>query len=165
MFRRMGWGLILVIALSACQRSDKSNGNYLQNWDAASVKQMITDYVQTTNKNDPKGMINFWAEDSDLVNAWGQLAVNREDIAKTFKENRTGKLKNAQIKESIEYVRFITPDVVLVDIDRETSGMVDDQGMPVEPFVTHGIYVLVKKQGEWKIAAFRSYFIQQMKNL
>jgi uncharacterized protein (TIGR02246 family) len=149
--------LVLIIGfLTACQERQKNADDKTEQ---NMIKEFFTNYTNAANKNDTDTMISSWAEESDLINHLGQIAVNREDVKKLIENNRKGILKNAQFLDSIEYIRLISPDVALVDVDREIKGAIDEQGRNLDPIVSHGLYVLIKKNGRWQIAAFRGYIL------
>lgn len=125
--------------------------------ETAAIRQRLDEYVAAYNKHDVKGVASFWAKDGDYLNALGQLAMTNSELEKIYTENFSGKLKNAQIKVTVEFLRFITPDIALIDIEIITSGVKNEQGQDLKPYVTHAFCVLSKTDGKWFINAYRSY--------
>lgn len=148
------WALMLsLIILGACQESSKPEQKEEE------IKKILREYVDAFNRNDTKAMAALWAKDGDLISPWGELATSREDVEKVLVKDHDEYLKNTHLDESIEFIRFITPDVVLVDVDRIYSGLLGSEGKQKQVFLNHAVYALVKRDGKWRIVAQRSYVV------
>lgn len=130
--------------------------------DKDSIRRLLAEYVSAFNHHDPHKMASFWTEDGDLITVWGQLATNRTDVEKILRKNNEEKLKNSTLEESIEFMRFVTPDVAVIDVDRVIFKMLDPHGKEMTPQTSHGFYVVVKRNNKWQIVAFRSYVLKEL---
>ena len=131
----------------------------------ATIKQLIFDYGKAANEHDAQAMASFWDEDCDLITLWGQIGTGHDAIERILTGNNASKLKQAQQIESIEFIRLITPTVATADVENTTIGVIDDEGRVIAPFHNHGYYVVVNKDGKWRISAYRSYVMGASKKL
>ena len=105
------------------------------------------------NAHDPVAMARFNWEDATAVNYVGAFSPDQKTaiagltaIHKTF-------YSASVVKNEIELVRKITPDVVIVVTRIELTG---DARRPGFVFHGRGTNVLTRRNGEWRVAAFQN---------
>ncbi len=125
--------------------------------DEAGVRSLINGFVKAWNKHDPQAMAAFWADDGDLIDPWGKRGSNKGAVQSIFIGEQKGRLKDGTIETTIERIRFLTPDIALVDASGKITGLKDSKGKPLDPFNHHVFWVLKKNDGVWKAAAARPY--------
>ncbi len=155
MLKQIGLLVLIFAGLSMYVRADTKQ-------DEEALRQILSEYEYAFNKHDPHKMASFWTEDGDLITIWGELATNRNDVKKILTKNMEGIFKNASLVESVEYIRFVNPNVALIDVDSVISHMKDNQGKELAPLTNHGFYVLAKRNGKWQIVAFRAYALKEL---
>lgn len=130
---------------------------YGQQYDVSSAKTLLENFVRAWNSHDPKNMIALWAEDGDFINAWGKWGRGRNNVERIFKEEQSSDLNKTTMDQTIDSMRFLQPDLVFVDA---TSTLSSEHASPAtKPIYIehHVIYVLQKKEGNWKILSARPY--------
>jgi uncharacterized protein (TIGR02246 family) len=125
--------------------------------DEASIKKVQTDFAAAWNRDDPKAMASFWAEDGDLINPFGRWAKGRAEIVKLFEDEHAGVMKGSTYSTAATSIRFLAPDVAVGDWDLEIVGMHGADGKALPTFKPHLTIVLVKQDGHWACAAARPY--------
>jgi uncharacterized protein (TIGR02246 family) len=130
----------------------KSNANEKQ-----AIRKQQRGFAAAWNKDNVGAMAAFWAEDGDIINPFGRVAKGRAEVEKLFAEEHSTFAKGSQLKVDINSIRFIKPDVAVVDCAWEASGMAAANGSELPPL--KGLYaaVVVKRRGKWEIAAFRPW--------
>lgn len=129
----------------------KSNANERQ-----AIRKQQRGFVAAWNKDKVGAMAGFWAEDGDLINPFGRVASGRAEVEKVFAEEHSTFAKGSQFKLDVNSIRFIKPDVAVVDCAWEASGMSAANGSDLPPL--KGLYaaVMVKRRGKWEITACRA---------
>ena len=103
---------------------------------------------------------DHFAEDGSFTNIFGTLRYGREEFVKRHIEIAQTIFKGTSVKTSIVKLRFVRPDVAIVDISGEMTGFTKvTPGLPVG---TDGILrfklleVLVREKGEWWITEYHN---------
>lgn len=125
--------------------------------DQAAIFKLVDDFVQKWNQHNPKEMASLWTEDGDLVSPWGQWAKNKAEVEQNFILEQNGNLKNTTMKQTIHQIRLIAPNIALIDVEANITG-INAKDMP-KSFPHHAVYLAVKQNGVWRIAAARAYHL------
>lgn len=119
--------------------------------DEATIRQRRQAAVAAWNRHDSKAIAELFAADVDRVRSNGTYYSGRTEVEKSFADTLGGVDKNATLKEESSNVRFLTPDVALLEIvvviTDKASGTVLRE---------HNTMVYVKRGGSWVTAAIRT---------
>ena len=103
---------------------------------------------------------DHFAEDGSFTNIFGTVRYGREEFKKRHVEIAQSIFKGTSVKTSIGKLRFVRPDVAIVDVTGEMTGFAKvPAGLPVGP---DGILrfklleVLVKERGGWWITEYHN---------
>jgi uncharacterized protein (TIGR02246 family) len=103
---------------------------------------------------------DHFAEDGSFTNIFGTVRFGREEFKQRHIEIAQTIFKGTSVKNSIAKLRFVRPDVAIVDISGEMTGFAKiPQGLPVG---RDGILrfklleVLIKEKGEWWITEYHN---------
>jgi uncharacterized protein (TIGR02246 family) len=103
---------------------------------------------------------DHFAEDGSFTNIFGTVRYGREAFEQRHIEIAQTIFKGTSVKSSIAKLRFVRPDVAIVDVSGEMTGFAKvAAGLPVG---SDGILrfklllVLVKDQGEWWITEYHN---------
>lgn len=108
------------------------------------------------NKHDVQALADLWADDGNLITPWTDEYTGKKEIEAHFAKEHTDNMKNSQIALKVEHVRLIDSDIAFVDADMTLSGMIL-AGESAAPLHDHAVFLLVKKDGGWKILIARPY--------
>jgi len=146
----LGLGLILVTGSRA----------FAQNSEEAAIRRITAEQVAAWNAGDGKGYAANVGKDVSFTNLFGMVMYGRtafeqrqSDILSTFYKGTTK-------SHVIRRIRFITPDVAIVDIDNEVRGvrlMPGGIAVPKDGVIkTQLMEIFVKRSGRWVIEAYHN---------
>lgn len=128
--------------------------------DQEAIKQIITEMTDSFNKHDAKALTRMYMPDAEFVSVRGDSvkgAAKVEDLLGAFFATRA---KAATLKTLNVHVRFIRPDVALVHVSNELSGLTTSSGQNLPAHEELSLRVFVKeKDSAWRIAAFQNTLV------
>jgi uncharacterized protein (TIGR02246 family) len=115
--------------------------------DEAAIRKVLSDAITGFNRHEARLVPEAYSNNVDIVSPTGGRVEGRPDLGEAFKTF----LKTARKIESVQRIRFIRPDVALVDAEFELTGT------DLKPY-PKGLetIVLVKENGRWMITALRT---------
>lgn len=135
--------------------------------DNAAIHSLLERIVDGWNRGDAEAMAAVFDEDADYIVFNGIVLKGREQIAKVHQQLFDTVLKGTRLGGASQgeggpgnTVRFLTPDVALV----HSRGGVQKPGQSEASPEQYSIqtFVVVKRNGEWTIAAFQNTRIQPL---
>jgi uncharacterized protein (TIGR02246 family) len=151
----------VTILFMCCFCNFNANG---QSSDEEKVRAVIQKAEDAWNAHDYSfsGKYDIYAEDAVLVNPVGMYWKNRSQIISAMQRFGPMMLQHTSTKYNIKNIRFLAPAVAQV-IVHSTDRVEQDYTLPngekggSKGDVTEGMstYTLVKKDGNWKIAALQ----------
>jgi uncharacterized protein (TIGR02246 family) len=125
--------------------------------DRAAIQKVLDVHGIAWTKGDPVAAAAVMTEDADWVSGGGDVYEGRVAIEAAHREWLSGPAKGTRhAHPGTPKIRFIRPDVAIVDGDSYTGGLRDEQGKELPPSFSRYMAVLVKDGGNWKVTAFRS---------
>jgi uncharacterized protein (TIGR02246 family) len=146
------WVLAVMLSVVAAARADEPAA---RKKDAAAIRQLYTEYDAAWNKGNVAAMAMAWTDDAEHVDPDGRVVEGRAAIKQDFEQRFATDLKGTRSQETITGIRFVTPEVAVVDATYEVTGAVDAQGQSRPPLQGHYVDIWVKRAGAWYIAADR----------
>jgi uncharacterized protein (TIGR02246 family) len=125
-----------------------------------SDEQMILDRAQefadAWNKHDATAMAYLWAADGDLINPMGRKASGLTEIQRLLADEQSKAMKSSTYAITGMKVRFLNPQMAIVDQDVEVTGVTAPDGttMTLKP---HATAVVTKSGGQWWLASVRAF--------
>jgi uncharacterized protein (TIGR02246 family) len=115
--------------------------------DELAIRKVLAENTAAFNQHKPDLNSQATTDDFDVVNPPGIYSSGKPDLRDAFR----GAFRNARMVATVDRIRFIRPDVVLVD------GTFEITGTEIKP-APKGLrtIVLVKDNGRWVITALRS---------
>jgi uncharacterized protein (TIGR02246 family) len=128
--------------------------------DEAAVQQLLSELADAWNRGDAQAYGARYRADGTFTNVNGTLYVGHEEFNRRHAEIFRGYLKGTTLAMTTKELRFIRPDVAIVDIDTSLSGMrAQPPGVHAAPdgaLHTSLLLVLVKESGSWWMAAYHN---------
>jgi uncharacterized protein (TIGR02246 family) len=125
--------------------------------DEAAIRKLHQSFAEAWTNHDAQAMSMFWAEDGDFIGPDGQLNSGRARIENYLAEAHTGDFATAKLAITVKGIRFLTPEVAVVNAEAEISGGKDwyDKAMASQKAIATS--VVVKKDGKWSTAVYRLF--------
>jgi uncharacterized protein (TIGR02246 family) len=125
------------------------------NQEEAAIHAVVEKAESAWNAGDPAAFANSWAEDGDFVTITGILVKGRPALQKHFSQLFSGAFKGSHSSLHVNSIRFLKPDVAVLDGHLEITGRHGPDGkelVPIEGLVTQ---VLAKQSGIWSFVSYR----------
>ncbi|HZF25315.1 MAG TPA: SgcJ/EcaC family oxidoreductase [Steroidobacteraceae bacterium] len=128
--------------------------------DEAAIAKVIEGQVAAWNAGDAKAYAQHFAPDGGFTNIFGMVFYGHEGFESRHALIFTTFYKGTTRQEAIRRVRFVTPDVAIVDVDTEIHGVKSlppGVSLPADGILrTRLMQVLVKRDGSWWIEAYHN---------
>jgi uncharacterized protein (TIGR02246 family) len=120
--------------------------------DLSAIKQVVAGYSEAFNHHDARATASLFAEDADFTNMRGANRRGQKEIEQIFVSLYAGILKNAHRTDTVKSIRFLTPEIAVMDDLWEMTGSKAADGS--ENPTRKGLFdwVLTKVNGQWSIA-------------
>ena len=124
--------------------------------DSAAIKQAVADFSEAFNHHDAHATAASFTEDAELTNLRGISNHGRKEIEEHYASIYAGFLKNAHRTDSVRSIRFVTPEIVLVDTEWEMTGSKAPDGSNIDLPLRKGLldWVMTKQNSKWLISVF-----------
>jgi uncharacterized protein (TIGR02246 family) len=147
---------LVTLALSVALASQAGAAGSGSSADEEAIRRATDAFSAAWGRHDAKALTASYTADADFTNPVGGQARGRAEIEKMFGQDHgpTGPFRSSTIKQTIDRIRFVKPDVAVVHGAWETSGAVDAQGASLNPSPRGRLMlVFVKQGGDWKVAS------------
>lgn len=125
--------------------------------DRAAIQKVLDTHGSAWTKGDAVTAASVMTEDADWVSGGGDVYEGRAAIEAAHRQWLSGGAKGTRhAHPGTPKIRFIRPDVAIVDGDSYMGGLRDENGKEMPPSFSRYTAVLVKNGGSWKVTAFRS---------
>jgi uncharacterized protein (TIGR02246 family) len=128
--------------------------------DETAIRKIIQDEVAAWNRGDATAYSRQFATDGTFTNIRGQFFTGHDAFLKQHDVIFQGIFKNTTSQQVIVSLKFIRPDVAIVETLTSLSGMpetapgtaADSKGR----LRTRLLQVVARQDGEWKIVAYHN---------
>ena len=128
--------------------------------DDAQIRAIVEEQVTAWNVGDAVAFSKSFAENGSFTNIRGTVFYGHKAFEDRHREIFTGFFKGSKLAMSITRIRFVRPDVAIVDLATELSELT---GAPpgVKPnaagrIVTRLQQVFVKDSGVWRVESYHN---------
>lgn len=141
------------------------NGADRSNDEDSMIRQIVADQVNAWNVGDAKAFSSRFAEDGSFTNIRGTVFYGHRAFEERHAEIFSTFFKGSRLAMSVDKIRYVRPDVAIVDISTELSHL---QGLPpgVQAASDGNIHtrlqeVFVKSAAAWKIASYHNVDVKE----
>ncbi len=119
------------------------------------IRAFTGEFEQAISRADAKGIGGMFVEDGDLVDQAGVMHHGRGAIEERYQKLFEGAYKGAAANLEVTAVRFVRPEIAVVDGTYELTGIKSAEGRELPAI--KGIYtnVAVKQNGQWRLHCSR----------
>jgi uncharacterized protein (TIGR02246 family) len=126
----------------------------------AAIRAIIAEQVVAWNAGDGAGYAKHLAPDASFTNLFGMVMYGAPAFVARHKEILSTFYKGTRKQHVVRRIRFLTPDVAIVDIDNEVHGVKTMPGgilVPPDGVVkTQLMEVFARRDGQWWIEAYHN---------
>lgn len=131
-----------------------------QNAGEAPIRAIVADQAAAWNAGDGRGYARHLAPGASFTNIFGMVMYGAEAFAERHAEILRTFYKGTTKAHTIRKIRFVTPDVAIVDIDNEVRGVQSmPAGIATPPdgvMKTQLMEVFVRRDGRWWVEAYHN---------
>ncbi|MGJ7512491.1 SgcJ/EcaC family oxidoreductase [Variovorax sp. GT1P44] len=149
-----------VALLLCCSGSSAQNQPLGSSADEEAIRNVVVAMTDGFNAHDSKAATRMYTADADLVTVRGERFKGTVEFEKGLGAILTTRAREAKHRTLNVSVRFIRPDVALVHVTNELSGLLAPDGQRLPPQQELSIRVLVKEGQDWHVAAFHNTLVQ-----
>ena len=146
--------LAILLVLPLCAAASWAQKQMGTEADKAAIKKSVAAWSGAWNRHDALATAMRYEADGDFSSMTAVDSHGRKELEEHYKTIFSGFLKNAQRKDTVRSIRFLTPDIASVDVDFEVTGALAPDGS-VAP-VRKGLLTLIltKRDGDWPITIY-----------
>ncbi len=126
----------------------------------AAIRSIIAEQVVAWDSGDGARYASRLAPDASFTNLFGMVMYGAPAFAKRHTEILSTFYKGTKKKHVVRRIRFITPEVAIVDIDNEVHGVKSMPAgivLPSDGVVrTQLMEVFVRRDGQWWVEAYHN---------
>lgn len=127
--------------------------------DLSAIDKQLFERTSAWNRGDARGFTASFQDQGSFTNITGSVIQGRSVFEQRIKDILSTIFKGSALRMSIQKLRLVRPDVAIADVDAELTGF---KGLPSGVRARDGtlhtrqLWVLVKEQGQWQMAAFHN---------
>jgi uncharacterized protein (TIGR02246 family) len=152
--------LMLLVAVTASANAENATPE-------APIRAIVAEQEAAWNAGDGQAYARHLAPAASFTNIFGMVMYGAPAFAKRHAEILATFYKGTTKHHSIRRIRFVTPDVALVDIDNEVRGVkAMPGGIAVPPggvVKTQLMEVFVRREGRWWVEAYHNVDVKATK--
>jgi uncharacterized protein (TIGR02246 family) len=137
---------LLSFGLMSNSAMSKDTGGHEE--DVRAIKQAAAAYSAAFDTGDFDRLLSYWSPDAEYIDESGEITQGRKAIAEMLRKSHES-LKGYKLKLEGSELRFVTPDVAMVD---GKATLISPEGKEV---VTPFAAVWVKSSGKWMVRSLR----------
>jgi uncharacterized protein (TIGR02246 family) len=135
---------MLFLAVLLCSGAPvKPQGQISSPTEEQAIRTVLARFFEGWNTHDADKMVSAYAEDIDHIDVFGEWHKGREAMRNELARLHAGPLRNSQKNYTVEKIRFLKPDVAVVQVSTQGTG---------GPNL--GTYVMEKQKAGWLTVSF-----------
>ena len=130
--------------------------------DETAIRSIVQDEIVAWDQGDAVAYSRHFAADGTFTNIVGQFFTGHEAFLKQHEMIFEGRFKQTRLQQDIVSLKFVRPDVAVVEVLTSVTGMVaatlapGTGGDPKGRLRTRLLQVVVKQGEEWKVVAYHN---------
>jgi uncharacterized protein (TIGR02246 family) len=126
----------------------------------SAIRAIIADQASAWNAGDGMRYADHLAPDASFTNVFGMVMYGAAAFAKRHAEILATFYKGTTKQHVVRRIRFVTPDVAIVDIDNQVQGVTAmPAGVALPPdgvMRTQLMEIFVRRDGRWLVEAYHN---------
>lgn len=134
-----------------------ASNSFAQTLETDKLVNFVEKYETAWQSHDAERLADFFSADSDMIVGVLPRVAGRAAI-KQWWNNYFSRIDSGRvISISIESVRFLRPDVALLNVNTITGGTHSETNKALENRKARGTWLATQNDGEWEISALRAH--------
>ena len=133
----------------------------------AAIRAIVAEQASAWNRGDGEGYARQVAPEVSFTNLFGMVIYGKGPFTQRHSEILATFYKGTTKHHAIRRIRFLTPDVAVVDIDNEVRGVKSMPGgiaVPADGVIrTQLMEVFVRRQQQWWVEAYHNVDVKPAK--
>jgi uncharacterized protein (TIGR02246 family) len=147
--------MMVLVAFLLCLSSSPQSVSQPGAGENAAIQAVLDAHGAAWTRGDAGAASAVLTEDADWVGSDGTILHGRQQI-RVAHEEWLKAAKGSRHAHPGSSIRFLKPDVALVDGDSYMAGLRDAAGKELPARLSRYSAILVKRNGRWLVTAFRS---------
>jgi len=126
--------------------------DYPDKADTGAVRSLVMSYLDTINKSDLDGMVNFYAPDAVYMPEYSDPVVGTPGIRNSYRALFEAFTINATI--TVDEVVQVAPDWIFARCHSSGTMTVNHTGQPGPVVANQELFIFQRTNGSWKIARY-----------
>jgi uncharacterized protein (TIGR02246 family) len=153
-------GAIGVVVMAAVAISQSAISTPARDTPEASIRAIVAGQAKAWTAGDARAYASGMGQDVSFTNLFGMVMYGREAFEQRHTEILATFYKGTVKSHVVRRIRFVTPDVAIVDIDNEVRGVKALPGGLVVPkdgvLRTQLMEIFVRRDGRWWVEAYHN---------
>jgi uncharacterized protein (TIGR02246 family) len=132
--------------------------------DEDAIRKVVVAMTEGFNRHDGKAAAQMYEPDARFVTVRGETMNGQLAIENGLASILGSRARNASQRTLDVVVKFLRPDVALVHVTNELSGLVALDGQALPSHQELSLRVFVKEAGIWRVAAFQNTMVRPFNN-
>ena len=132
--------------------------------DEDAIRKVVVAMTEGFNRHDGKAAAQMYEPDARFVTVRGEIMNGQLAIENGLASILGSRARNASQRTLDVVVKFLRPDVALVHVTNELSGLVALDGQALPSHQELSLRVFVKEAGIWRVAAFQNTMVRPFNN-
>jgi uncharacterized protein (TIGR02246 family) len=132
--------------------------------DEDAIQKVVVAMTEGFNRHDGKAAAQMYEPDARFVTVRGETMNGQLAIENGLASILGSRARNASQRTLDVVVKFLRPDVALVHVTNELSGLVALDGQALPSHQELSLRVFVKEAGIWRVAAFQNTMVRPFNN-
>jgi uncharacterized protein (TIGR02246 family) len=128
--------------------------------DEAAIRAVIARATEAFSTQDARAAASVYGPSARLVTVRGDVWDGQKAIEAGLAAIFAARAQKASMRTLDTAIRFIRPDIALVHVANELSGLVMPDGQGLPPHQELSLRVFVKESGAWRIEAFHNTIVR-----
>jgi len=128
--------------------------------DEQAIRLVIEEMTQGFNSHDGRAASRTYIPEARLVTVRGEVMEGQAAIERGLSSIFETRARSATLRTLDVSIRLLRPEVALVHVTNELSGLVAPDGAALPPHQELSLRVLVRQDGRWQVAAFHNTMVR-----
>lgn len=139
---------------------EPNSGLLEQDSDREQIEALTAAMTAGFNAHDARASTAMYLDNAYLVTVRGEVMKGRAAFEDGLGAVLRTRARAATLTTLDHDVQFIRPDVAVVHVTNQLTGLISPEGETLPPHIERSLRVVVKESGAWRVAAFHNTMVR-----